>query len=245
VNSTDPDSVTLGCYVSPPARIFVYDITDARVADAEIVTAAHEMLHAVWYQDMTSADRTRIGNELQAWFDQLPSDHWLRDRLDVYADRPSSIPTELHSILGTEAANLTSSLENHYAKYFQDRSIVVGLSDGVNGKIRRLTEEIATIQAQLSELQPGLATRSENLATSNEQLTKDIEDFNAAVDAGEYNGRYSEYEADKEALDLRVEELRTQYAELSQDIDAYNALVADYNRKADEVNSLNASLSPQ
>lgn len=240
-NSTDPGRKIAGCYVFPPGNIYIKDITDARVSDSEIVTAAHEMLHAAWYEDMTSAERSDIGNQLQSWFNRLPSDHWLNEKLAAYSSE--SIPTELHSILGTEAADLTTSLEEHYSRYFDDRAAVVGLADGVGGYMRDLDAEISILEPQLSELQSSLQSRDEELTSMREQLDSEIAEFNADVDAGKYENNYEEYEETRATLNSRQDQIQADFTKLYSDFDSFNELVVEYNAKVNELNSLSKSLT--
>jgi outer membrane murein-binding lipoprotein Lpp len=240
-NSTDPGRKIAGCYVFPPGNIYIKDITDARVSDSEIVTAAHEMLHAAWYGDMTSAERSDIGNQLQSWFNRLPSDHWLNEKLAAYSSE--SIPTELHSILGTETADLTPSLEAHYSRYFNDRAAVVGLADGVGGYMRNLDAEISILKSQLSELRSSLQSRDEELTSMREQLDNEIAEFNADVDAGKYENNYEEYEETRATLNSRQDQIQADFTKLYSDFDSFNELVVEYNAKVNELNSLSKSLT--
>lgn len=239
---TEPGAGLLGCYTSWPSRIFLYDITDGRVSDAEPVVAAHEFLHAVWYQELTSAERTSLTNQLQAYFDSLPAQHYLRSRLEGYINsNPASVPTELHSILGSEAESLPAALEAHYAQYFDDRQALVKLAESSFGKIYDLSMELNAESERLKVLSAEISSDRNTLSATENQLDIDIATFNAAVEEGAYSK--SEYEETRASLVSRQDALKASYAAFNEKVDAYNAAINAYNVRVGQARSMSAALN--
>lgn len=232
----------LGCFINPPGKIFLYSITDARVADAAVVIAAHEMLHAVWYIELSQVEREDFTKLLRRHFDSLPQGHYLRARLALYAERPDTIPTELHSILGTEAPNLPIELEVHYQKYFKNRAALVALADNSFGYVERLKNQVKDISANI-EAQRSIneSTRNE-LESSNTALNADINVFNEQVAAGNYSKK-SDYDRMKKSLDERRAELSRLYDIFNVAVETFNSSIANYNEMVKLSNELNAALN--
>jgi hypothetical protein len=235
------DSNILGCFTTNPARIYLYDIKDPRMVKAENVIAAHELLHAVWYLELTNSERNRLTRELEAFFNNLPDNHFLRDRLKVYADSPETIPTELHSTLGTESPTLTPSLEAHYAKYFTNRAAIVADSEATFGYMRDLSKQSKEGSQQIDIQRDEVESERTRLTSLNNTLTKDIDDFNRKARAGQLS--QSEYEREKLALDERKASLDSAYERFNAQVANFNELVSKNNEIAELVNSLNAAIA--
>lgn len=91
-------------------------------------TAAHELLHA-YYAQLTEVQRAQIRNDLnRTLVDRSGLPERLRDWLKVaHADYEN----ETHSVVGSEALNLSPLLERHYGKIFANRGALV------NNKLQR------------------------------------------------------------------------------------------------------------
>lgn len=239
-NASEKSNV-LGCFTTNPTRIYLYDITDARMVKAENVIAAHELLHAVWYLELTSNERADLTTELKTFFDALPRDHFLRDRLNVYASSPDSIPTELHSILGTEALSLTPSLEAHYSKYFKNRAAIVQDSEDTFGYLRELSRQSKEGSQKIGIIREEIEAERKTLTRQSEELSADIDDFNLRAESGEMT--MSEYEQERNDLDGRKTEVNLALDKFNKKVADFNQLVADNNAIAELVNSLNAAIT--
>lgn len=231
----------LGCFVTPPSRIYVFDILDERLVDAEAVVAAHEMLHAVWYLKLNNKERTTLTAELQSYYNMLPADHFLRARLALYSDTPESIPTELHSILGTEAENLPAALETHYAKYFNDRNNVLRLARNSFRYIDSIAAEIKAKSQSLADEKVGIDETRNDLRLRNDILNRDVLEFNDRVNSGYYTDQ-SEYNTDRDALNLRKDQLNAEFAAFEIRTNEYNLLVQEFNSLVALNNELNEAI---
>jgi len=235
----EPGIGVLGCYRIQEQRIYIFDVTDARLRSIVPVVTAHEMLHAAWFR-FDPALHEQLGVLLEADFAALPADHRLRDRIAQYeANDPASRIPELYAILGTEIAPLSPELEEHYATYFDDRSKVVGLAneiyrlfDTFSLELQRLVEELEERSADIDErraaYEEASATFQSDLAVYNDR----VERYNA----GENVPGAANFPAQRESLITRQETLRLERSAIQALIDEYNALF-------DELQVLNAELS--
>jgi hypothetical protein len=210
-------TITLGCYVSGKG-IFIQKVTDQRLAGTVQVTAAHEMLHAVYHEHLSSSERTEIDRELLRVFDSLNNPR-LKKLIQIYRDRtPSHVNSELHSFLGTEVANLGPKLEQHYGKYFVDRVKLVAIAQqkeqlfaGIENKAGGIDQQLKTLKTQIDNRAKTL--QEMDVAMGNGGVTEDQKRlYNAHVQAlheeteyynqlvGIYNGLSSEGAALNDSL---------------------------------------------
>ena len=99
--------VVLGCY--DRGRIYVYDVTDERLAGTVESTTAHELLHAVYDRlDATQADR--IDTLVAGYVATLPADDETVALVDTYPEAQRA--DEWHSRLGTSFTPLPAELDS-------------------------------------------------------------------------------------------------------------------------------------
>ena len=93
-----------------------------------------------------------------------------------YYDRaqPGTRANELHSILGTEFANLGDELEEYYRRYFTDRSEVVKLH-------AQYQEKFESRENEAQKLSESLKVRKEKLNRELSQYSTDLADYNSRV----------------------------------------------------------------
>ncbi|MDB5160286.1 MAG: hypothetical protein JWO99_549 [Candidatus Saccharibacteria bacterium] len=229
----------LGCYAG--GRIYVYDVTNAQLDGIEEVTAAHEMLHAVW-ERMSPIDQDRIGKLLQAEYAKLSDNKDLTDRMSYYQrTEPGQFVNELHSILGTEIGNLSPELETYYKQYFNDRQKVVDLHSKYNSVFQNLKSESDSLYADLTTLGASIESRTAQYSADSKQLSADIESFNARANSGNFSS-ISQFNSERVSLLARTSALDAERASISADIDTYNAKYAQYQTVSSQVEALNKSI---
>lgn len=113
------DHVRLGCIQGN--SILILKPSGPAEYDRAVVTAAHEMLHVV-YERLDEAEKDRLHQLLDQELDR-PSQRRLRNVVRTYPD--NDYYNEAHSFVGSEADDISTELENHYAQYFDDRSKVL------------------------------------------------------------------------------------------------------------------------
>lgn len=199
---THVDELELGCYYHN--HIYVLRITNPDLAPEMDAVMSHELLHAVWDR-LSSNEQQQLGEQLRAAYAGITDDD-LRSRMASYAKtEPGQQNNELHSILGSEQAALTPSLEAHYAKYFANRQQVVARHTAFKtvfagrraqletelAAIRRLKSQLTTINASMENFKAAGNIPAYNaLVPRQNQLVRDInsriETYHVAVE--EYNG---------------------------------------------------------
>ena len=200
---TQPHELELGCFYR--GRIFVLTIDNASLAPEMDVVAAHELLHAAW-ANLGSSERDSLTKELERVYAGI-SDADLRARMAGYAkSEPGEEANELHSILGTEFAQLSPMLESHYAKYFADRSQVVkahaSYQSVFDSRRTQLENELATIRTEKGQL-----------AVINRQL----ETYRSESQIASYNGLVPRQNELVDAINSQISTYRS-------GVDEYNAL---------------------
>lgn len=221
-------SPILGCYDRAADRIHIYNVTHPELDGIKEVTAAHEMLHAAWAR-MSQAERQRLGELLEAAYQRLKTDD-LVERMAYYERaQPGSRTNELHSILGTEYAELGDELEQHYRKFFANRQAVVGLHAAYHQRFTTMQQEAERISGELE----GRRTAIERQTA---QYTAGLAAFNSQ--AAIFNDRAARGDFSSQAA-FRAERARLvqQSQALSMQRQAIEAAIADYNQ---QVNTLNA-----
>lgn len=221
----------LGCYRS--GRIAVLAVTDPRLDGMIEVTTAHEVLHAAW-ATYDGGEREQLGALLRAALERAGTPD-LDERIELYRQRdPGSVDGELYSILGTEVADIGPELEDHYRRWFEDRSVVVALAANVQSTFASLKASVDELDARLDALRADIDTREAALDAERASIdarSQELDDLRSA-------GRIEEYNAAIDPFNARVAAYNDAVAELEQLIGNYNALAAERNALAEDYTAL-------
>ena len=234
---TDAETAILGCYVLE--NIYVYNIEDEQLKGIKELTAAHELLHAV-YARMSDEKK----NNLESVLRQVYKDNKeiLEDDLKIYSSSERS--EELYVRAGTEVKTLPDVLEKHYAKYFTNQDKVVSYYDSYIAVFRRLKAELKALEAEMSELN----TKIDNMTTEYKnrvvQYEADVDQFNTCADTPgcftsqwEFDTRRNVLVNEQIALDALYDEISNLIAEYNKKVEVYNSDVIETNRLTDKMNS--------
>ena len=232
------EASVLGCYRGDRGGIHIYRITDERLAGVEEVTAAHEMLHQA-YDRLNPRERERINTLLQDYYEHDLDDASVREKLELYRDGGiKTLVNEMHSIFGTEIAELPPELEEYYTQYFTDRQQVVGFRqqsraafDEYRGQIRDFDDRLQNLQQQIDATQAALERQLADINSMREQMDRDLE-----------ADRVAEYNVQVEPFNQLVESYNGQLQQARALVDEYNQVVAERNEIAVQVTDLNAAL---
>jgi len=233
-------TVILGCYHSNQAGIYVLGVTDSRLTGVEQVTAAHETLHAA-YDRLSGHDRQRVDAMLQDYYQHDLKDARLLDTIAAYKkSEPHDVVNEMHSVFGTEAANLPAPLEQYYRRYFTNRSQIVDYAQRYQG-------EFTTRQAQVKQADSQL----QNLKQQIERAEADLQSQQATISAQQSallqkrnSGQTAAYNAGVPVYNQLVDSYNGQVQAVHNLIDQYNQLVANRNAIALEEDQLANALNP-
>lgn len=221
-------TIVLGCYV-PNRGIFLLRVTDKRLNGIHEVTAAHEVLHAA-YDRLSAGEKREVDRLTESMLKKI-TDERILETVEQYKNGDAhSVPNELHSILGTEVRQLSPELEEHYSRYFDNRSKIVDYLDRYQEaftsreeRAEALLNQMNGIEEQISQADRQLQIMRADLNAQNQSLeakrdSSDAEEFNQEVK--QYNASVKEFNSQ---LNYR-NDLARQYNELR---DEYNALVVE------------------
>lgn len=230
-NVSHEHSIVLGCYTAQ--RIYIYDVKDERLSGVEEVTAAHELLHAV-YERLSSSERRDLNKHLVSTANTVNNERF-KTTVDEYRRaEPSQLENELHSILGTELEVLPDHLEQHYKKYFTNRAQIVAYAKQYEETFANLDEQIKTFDAQLAQLRE----QKETLEGSLQDQQQAIEARRASLDALRARGDIEEYNASVPLYNEQIRSYNTAVAELRRIVEEYNRVVERRNSLAATQNDL-------
>lgn len=238
----ESQSIVLGCYTDN--KIFLFKVTDNRINGIKTVTAAHEMLHAA-YTRLSDSERDRIDSLLKVQLTNT-TDQDILDLVALYDKiEPGERWNELHSIFGTETAQLSSELETYYKQYFTDRSQVVAAYAKYHQVFAELKLQATTLQDQLTPKKAVIESKTNEYKIKLSQLEIDIRDFNQKASTA--NGFASQYEFDQArmALMARQSALVSLADQINTLIKEYNQGVSDLNALGVEIDKLNQNLNSQ
>lgn len=235
----------LGCYTAD--KIYIYDVTDQRLNGIKDVTAAHEMLHAV-YQRMSASDKKTVNALVEAEYQKLKSNPDYASRMAYYAkSEPGQRDNELHSIIGTEVANISPALEAHYKKYFNNRSAVVADYNAYNGVMTSLDNQKQSLASQLDALSDKITAGMATYEADMKQFNSDVAAFNQkAATSGGFSP--AAFNTARQALVNRSAALENERTAVNALVDQYNSLKDQYNSIVTQSNdlkqSINSNLAP-
>ncbi len=229
-------TIVLGCFASVSVfggldvgNIYLYNVTDPRLAGVKEVTAAHEMLHAA-YGRLSLAEKNKVDKLTAEAFARVNNPR-IVEIVDNYRKQdPSVVPNELHSILGTEVANLGPELEAYYQKYFADRSKVVSLSQNYEKVMNEYKDQVDKIDADLSlrkaeidSLETKLNSQSNSLNESKKQLNEYLRTGQTAI----YNQQVPNYNSEVNSYNLQLASYRNLLDEYNQLVDKRNSIATE------------------
>lgn len=235
--SDEQHTVVLGCYRLQ--NIFVYNVTDPRLYGVKEVTAAHEMLHAV-YERMPIEEKLVVNRLIQEELVKLQNPR-LRETAELYSREDASVIwNEMHSILGTEHRPLSAELEAHYKKYFNDRGKVVALAEAYEGVFNASKQRLKALDDKLASMKKQIDINYAEIEARKNQLNQETARLDSlrAGDPATYNAAVPGYNALVHAYNGLVVTTR----EL---VESYNAIVEQRNNEAASHNDLYESLDSQ
>ncbi|MDB5162888.1 MAG: hypothetical protein JWO54_922 [Candidatus Saccharibacteria bacterium] len=232
-------SPILGCYTSDD-RIYVFNMSNVQLDGMKEVTAAHEMLHAVW-QRMGTDEQTRLAGLLTAAYEKNASPE-LRERMKYYErNEPDAISNELHSILGTEVAGLGAELDAYYGQYFENRQVILDLHSKYNTVYQSLYSRADQLYKNMETLSASIETRSTQYDQDVARLSTDIDSFNNRANNGNFDSM-NQFNSERAALISRSNQLDSQRSAINRDIATYGQLYDEYQSIASQIEVLNNSI---
>ena len=237
--SRETNNPIVGCYTNQ--RIFVFDIDNPKLAGIKEVTAAHELLHAA-HERLSEAERQRLAGELRRVYQKVKTPE-LEKRMAYYEKtQPGEEANELYAILGTEQRTLSPMLEEHYRKYFKDRSVVVDYHDAYNDVFVRVSSELKRLEASINNLAKTTNQRIQNYNQTVSALKADISAFESKNNARGFRNQ-AEFDQARAGLVARQTTLDGERSSINAQIAKANTLRKQYNQLVEEYNQLNTSIN--
>ena len=227
----EAETAILGCYTT--GRIVIYRTTSPELDGIREVTAAHEMLHAAWDR-LSVSERQRLGGLLENVYEQVRTPR-LDERMAYYErQQPGQRANELHSILGTEVAELGDELERHYAQFFNNRQLVVELHDGYEAVFLEIESRATALADELESVAQQLNSDIARYNYDTEQLSRDVVSHNQQLSAVDRTSSSAvrEYNARQSELESRRRSLEAQRDTINRNRDHYDKLFEEYNSLA-------------
>lgn len=238
-NGGGEKTIILGCYHSTQNGIFLLKVDDSRLNGVTQVTAAHETLHAA-YDRLSRKERQRVDGMLLDYYNNKLQDERIKSTIEGYKkSEPNDVVNEMHSIFGTEIAQLPKSLEAYYAQYFKDRTKVTNFANQYQAEFSSRQAAIKQSDADLAALKQRIGTLETSLDQQQRQITARQQDLVAKRRAGDtaaYNAGVPEYNG---LIDDYNRQVRLVQSLVSQ----YNQLVASRNDVAMQISELSNALS--
>lgn len=230
-------SIVLGCYTRQ--RFFVYDVDDERLSGVKEVTAAHELLHAV-YERLSQKEKNEI-DVLVLEVAKTINDERFQATLAQYQEtEPDQIPNELHSILATEISELPSELELHYSKYFNNRPSLVGYANQYAETFTSLSKQIDDFDSQLQGMKSSITEQEASLEIQNQELESirlEMQAFRGSGATEEYNGLVPQYNQLVQVYNQDIATLKLNIKDYNDLVEKRNNLASTQNDLAKELNS--------
>lgn len=229
------ESVVLGCYISPH-NIYVYNVVDERLQTVRQVTTAHEVLH-VAYDRLSSDQKVKVDALVdEAAKKAEQTDSQLSKRLAIYNQtEPGQRSNELHSIVGTEIADIPTELEEYYKRYFKERKKIVDYALQYAKVFNVLKQSQDELIRQLDDLKAEIDLLSSEYNANVSILNDDIEAFNNKASTQDGFLTQEEYDIARNNLIIRKNQL-----EESKSI--VNAKIEEYNNKREQLKALNVEV---
>lgn len=207
--NSDENTIEFGCYLPNDNKIYILQVADSNYKDIEYTTAAHETLHAAWY-NLSSDETTDISNKLNEFYSEPgnTSAVKLHETLKPYGGDVSVVINELHSFIGSELGStaIGQPLNEYYARYFDNRD------EAVNSKVafqNKIDAKIASINLESDNL------NSEGVAIDNYKVEW-LDKIESYLPSNAYYGDTVRY---------------------NQNVNAYNSNLVIYNKKIDDHNA--------
>ena len=232
--SREQGNAILGCYKNQ--RIYIYNVNDERLNGLKEVTAAHEMLHAA-YERLPESDKKAVNTLLEKEY-RKNSDTEFSKRMDYYKrNQPGEEYNELHSIIGTEFADISPQLEDYYKRYFNNRSQVVALHSKYSDKFKELKQGSASLRKELENLSISINNASLKYNKDISNLNSEINAFNSRAKNGDFSSQ-EDFLNERSYLIKSTRKLEQDRANINRYIGQYESKRIEYNKLVDESNSM-------
>lgn len=230
------ENAILGCYDFE--NIYVYNITEPELDGIRELTAAHELLHAV-YARLSEQDK----RDLRPMLEQVYSSNAniLSEEIEMYLENERY--EELYVRAGTEIANLPATLESHYANIFKDQDRIAGYYNKYISVFNQIQHNLDALSSEINNLENVIKSKTDEYYSRSAALNTAITSFNACAETPDCFTSEIVFQIRRTELLNEYDALDALYNEIDSLIDTYNAKVEAYNSEATHINSLNTIIN--
>jgi hypothetical protein len=232
------DTIVLGCYHPGQNGIFIYNVQDPALAGVQQVTAAHEVLHAV-YARLSPKERTNLNTDLEDFYRHGLTDQRVMAEVKLYQQtEPTAVMDEMSCTFGTEVAKLPASLEDYYKRYFTNRAAIIAYEQQYQGKFISRQDSIKSDDRQLANMKQQISAQQAALSYQLGQINTDrsrLSSLLASGQTGAYNAAVPGFNNEIDTYNATVDTLRNA-------ITGYNQLVASRNQLAGQLTTLDSAI---
>jgi len=232
------DTIVLGCYHPNQNGIYIYAVQDSTLAGIQQVTAAHEVLHAV-YARLSSSERSTLDAELQSYYEHGLTNPTVKDEVTIYKNtEPNDVYDEMSCTFGTEIAQLPADLTAYYAKYFVNRQKIVDYEQQYQVQFTSRQQQISQYDSQLSAMKTQINAAQTTLNGEDNSLSSQDTQLNQML----ASNQVASYDNEVNIYNSQVNSYNAGIASLKQKITAYNQLVDTRNSLAGQLTTLDGAI---
>ncbi|MBR3323920.1 hypothetical protein IKG24_00045 [Candidatus Saccharibacteria bacterium] len=230
------EDAILGCYTED--KVYVYNIIDAELEGIRELTAAHELLHAVYHR-MGDKEKDKWAKILSSVYED--NKDTIGVEIDIYSDDQKM--EELYVRVGTEIKKLPDELENHYAEIFKDQDKIVDYYESYISVFREIEKKLEELHGKASELEAEINGKTDEYKTAVANLNAEVGEFNECAKTPNCFSSNYVFNTKRAALVLKQENLSAMYDDINNLINSYNAIVAEYNENVLHGQMLNMTIN--
>lgn len=235
-NSHKTEVSLLGCYVG--GNIYIYNIKLDSLKDSNKVTAAHELLHAVW-ERMGVGERERVEKMLDEV--KKKNEEWVEMELDLYGDDERI--EELYTRAGTKLRDLPEELEEHYSEYFRDRAKIVEFYENYQAPFNELKTRNEELKKEVEALGKEIEREREEYNQGMAELKQEVEEFNRCAETEGCFRSEAQFRRRRVELENKEKELEAFRIVLNEKIERNNQAVEEYQENARSLGELSNAMN--
>lgn len=230
------DVSLLGCYTG--GKMYVYEVQLDSLRDSHKVTAAHELLHAIWSR-LGDGERREV-EELLGEVEQTQPD-WVIAELELYNEKERL--EELYTRAGTKLRTLPEKLEAHYAKYFRNRQRIVDFYENYQAPFNELKQKNADLKTKVEQLSAEIDRGRNEYTTRLQKFNAELATFNNCANTEGCFKAMDVFLKQREALENERVSLENLRQELNRKIDENNTMVTEYQKNQEALGELSNALN--
>jgi hypothetical protein len=232
------NTIVLGCYHPDQEGIFIYNVSDPTLAGVQQVTAAHEVLHAV-YARLSNSARATLDGELTNYYQHGLTNPLVKAEVKLYQQtEPGSVMDEMSCTFGTEIANLPAPLEAYYSHYFNHRATIVAYEQQYQAAFSSRQATILQDDSQLNTLKNKITNMEAQLKSTLSTMSAQLANLNSLRS----NGSLAAYNQGVPSYNSAIDAYNANVQTVEQLVSQYNQLVAARNQVASQLTTLTSAL---